>query len=362
MAADLDAALDDEFATTVRLDSGRHPILPRRAIALTLRLLGGLTTEEIARAFLVSEPTIAQRIVRAKRTLAKKRIPFEVPRGAERAARLSTVLEVIYLIFNEGYTATTGADWMRPALCEDALRLGRSWPAGPRKSNSMVWSADGNPAIAHSGRVGPRAIPSGSSIEPIASGSTTIRRGLAGWSGQRTWRISGSYVLAPDCACHAEPLPREPTGSHCNRSTLRLRLAPSPCGAEPAVRVAMALGPEAGLDLSMRCRVSLAQHYHLLPSVRGDLSPGSGFDEAVVSSSARILTRMPENGNCCRSGRASTANTAACSNRRTDATYYRPHGSDPAFDRLHAVLAIYEGFSHVTRSEPGSFSYLFARE
>src|SRR5216117_1061370 len=125
---DLDAALDDDVGDDLLrlVFTACHPVLSTEArVALTLRLLGGLTTEEIARAFLAPEPTVAQRIVRAKRTLAEQHVPFEVPRGAERAARLSSVLEVIYLIFNEGYAATAGEDWMRPALCEDALRLGR---------------------------------------------------------------------------------------------------------------------------------------------------------------------------------------------------------------------------------------------
>src|SRR5215813_2022460 len=127
-AAELEAGLDDDLGDDLLrlVFTACHPVLSREArIALTLRLLGGLTTDEIARAFLVPEPTVAQRIVRAKRTLAEKRVPFEVPRGAELAQRLSSVLEVIYLIFNEGYSATAGDDWMRPALCEDALRLGR---------------------------------------------------------------------------------------------------------------------------------------------------------------------------------------------------------------------------------------------
>src|SRR5438093_896045 len=126
--SDLDAALDDDIGDDLLrlVFTACHPVLSTEArVALTLRMLGGLTTDEIARAFLVSEPTIAQRIVRAKRTLAKERVPFEVPRRAERGGRLSSVLEVIYLIFNEGYTATAGDNWMRPALCEDALRLGR---------------------------------------------------------------------------------------------------------------------------------------------------------------------------------------------------------------------------------------------
>src|SRR5439155_12282383 len=125
---DFDAALDDDFGDDLLrlIFISCHPVLSTKArVALTLRLLGGLTTDEIARAFLVPEPTIAQRIVRAKRTLAEKRVPFEVPRPAELTGRLSSVLEVIYLIFNEGYSATIGEDWMRPALCEEALRLGR---------------------------------------------------------------------------------------------------------------------------------------------------------------------------------------------------------------------------------------------
>ncbi len=132
---ELVAAIDDDVGDDLLrlVFVACHPVLStdaRRILALTLRLLGGLTTEEIARAYLVPEPTIAQRIVRAKRTLAKERIPFEIPRGPERAARLSSVLEVIYLIFNEGYTATAGSDWMRPGLCEDALRLARGAPGG----------------------------------------------------------------------------------------------------------------------------------------------------------------------------------------------------------------------------------------
>src|SRR5687768_2064767 len=127
-ARDIDAALDDDVGDDLLrlIFTACHPVLSSEArVALTLRLLGGLTTDEIARAFLVPEPTIAQRIVRAKRTLANEGVPFEVPRGPDRDARLSSVLEVIYLIFNEGYSATAGDDWMRPALCEDALRLGR---------------------------------------------------------------------------------------------------------------------------------------------------------------------------------------------------------------------------------------------
>jgi len=135
--ADLDAAIDDDVGDDLLrlVFVACHPVLSTETrVALTLRLLGGLTTEEIARAFLVSEPTIAQRIVRAKRTLAEARVPFEMPRGTEFTARLSSVLQVIYLVFNEGYSATAGDDWLRPALCEDALRLGRSWPGSCRTS------------------------------------------------------------------------------------------------------------------------------------------------------------------------------------------------------------------------------------
>ena len=178
---DFDAALDDDVGDDLGDDLLRliftacHPVLSTEArVALTLRLLGGLTTEEIARAFLVPESTVAQRIVRAKRTLAEARVPFEVPRGAERAARLSSVLEVIYLIFNEGYSATAGDDWMRPALCEDALRLGRilaelvpNEAGGPRPRR-----ADGDSGVAHAGAGRPvgRADPA-PRPEPRALGS-----------------------------------------------------------------------------------------------------------------------------------------------------------------------------------------------
>ncbi len=155
-APDLDAALDDDIGDDLLrlVFTACHPVLSTEArVALTLRLLGGLTTDEIARAFLVPEPTIAQRIVRAKRTLAEAHVPFEVPRGAELAARLSSVLEVIYLVFNEGYSATAGDDWMRPALCEDALRLGRILaelaPRGAR--GPRPGRADGDPGVALAG-------------------------------------------------------------------------------------------------------------------------------------------------------------------------------------------------------------------
>ena len=165
---DLDAALDDDIGDDLLrlIFTSCHPVLSTEArVALTLRLLGGLTTEEIARAFLVPEPTVAQRIVRAKRTLTEARVPFEVPRGAALAARLSSVLEVIYLIFNEGYAATAGEDWMRPALCEEALRLGRilAGLAPRRAGGARACRADGNPGLAL-----PRAHRPGGRADPAA--------------------------------------------------------------------------------------------------------------------------------------------------------------------------------------------------
>ena len=194
-----------------------HPVLSTEArVALTLRLLGGLTTDEIARAFLVPEPTIAQRIVRAKRTLAEERVPFEVPRGAELAARLASVLEVIYLIFNEGYTATAGDDWMRPALCEDALRLGRMLaelaPDGARSARAR--GADGDSGVAAARAVGPTG-------EPILLldqnrarwDQLLIRRGLAALErAEALGGARGPYALqAAIAACHARARTAEET-------------------------------------------------------------------------------------------------------------------------------------------------------
>jgi RNA polymerase sigma-70 factor (ECF subfamily) len=292
-AADLDAALDDDVGDDLLrlVFTACHPVLPAEArIALTLRLLGGLTTEEIARAFLVSEPTIAQRIVRAKRTLAEKRIPFEVPRGAERAARLSSVLEVIYLIFNEGYTATTGADWMRPALCEDALRLGRIL-AELVPEESEVHGLVALMEIQTS-RSRARVGPSGEPIRLFDQNRSLwdrllIRRGLAALERARGLGGSrGPYVLeASIAACHARALtPPETDWARIAALYDELaRLAPSPVvELNRAVAVAMAIGPEAGLELidALAAESSL-EHYHLLPSVRGDLLARLGrFDEA----------------------------------------------------------------------------------
>jgi RNA polymerase sigma-70 factor (ECF subfamily) len=292
-APDLDAALDDDVGDDLLrlVFTACHPILSVEArVALTLRLLGGLTTEEIARAFLVSEPTIAQRIVRAKRTLAEKRVPFEVPRGDERVARLSSVLAVIYLIFNEGYSATAGDDWIRPALCEDALRLGRIL-AELVPTESEVHGLVALMEIQAS-RSRARV---GASGEPILLfdqdralwDQLLIRRGVAGLDradalgGER-----GPYAIqAAIAACHARA--RTPAETDWVRIAALyaelVRLTPSPViELNRAVAVGMALGPQAGLELvdALTTEASL-ERYHLLPSVRGDLLVKVGrFEEA----------------------------------------------------------------------------------
>ena len=252
-------------------------------MALTLRLLGGLTTEEIARAFLVPEPTVAQRIVRAKRTLAEARVPFEVPRGAELAARLSSVLEVIYLIFNEGYSATAGDDWMRPALCEDALRLGRILaelvPQEPEVHGLVALME------IQASRIRARVGPSGEPILLLDQNRARwdqllIRRGLAALGrAQRTAqsrRELGPYALqAAIAACHARA--RTPEETDWERIAALYdalaQTAPSPVvELNRAVAVAMALRAGGGLELvdALTSEPSL-KAYHLLPSVRGDL-------------------------------------------------------------------------------------------
>jgi RNA polymerase sigma factor (sigma-70 family) len=258
-----------------------HPILSTEArVALTLRLLGGLTTEEIARAFLVPEPTIAQRIVRAKRTLSEAHVPFEVPQGADRAARLSSVLEVIYLIFNEGYTATAGEDWMRPALCEDALRLGRI----------LAELAPNEPEVhglaalmeLQASRMRARVSSTG---EPILLfdqnrarwDQLLIHRGLA--SLERAEKLGGTFGLytlqAAIAACHARA--RTPAETNWERIVALYdalaQITPSPIvELNRAVAVAMAFGPQAGLEIvdALSDEPTL-KNYHLLPSVRGDL-------------------------------------------------------------------------------------------
>ncbi len=289
---DLDAAIDDIGDDLLRLMFvACHPVLSTEArVALTLRLLGGLTTAEIARAFLVSEPTVAQRIVRAKRTLAEARVPFEVPRGAELAARLSSVLEVIYLIFNEGYSATAGDDWTRPALCEDALRLSRIL-AGLMPKEPEVHGLVGLMEIQAS-RLRARTGPSGEPVLLLDQDRARwdpllIRRGLAAL--KRAHELGGAlgpYALqAAIAACHA----RARTASETDWARIAAlydalaQLAPSPIvELNRAVAVAMAFGPAAGLELvdGLRSEPSL-KVYHLLPSVRGDLLTKLGrFDEA----------------------------------------------------------------------------------
>jgi len=299
----LNAALDDDIGDDLLrlVFTACHPVLTTEArVALTLRLLGGLTTGEIARAFLAPEPTIAQRIVRAKKTLAKEKVPYEVPRGEELAPRLSSVLEVVYLIFNEGYSATTGDDWMRPALCDEALRLGRVLaelaPQEP-EVHGLVALMEIQASRARA-RVGP-------SGEPILLldqnralwDQLLIRRGLAALDRAESVRRGrssegpdprGPYVLqAAIAACHARA--REAADTDWNAIVAHydelLAVVPSPVvELNRAVAVSMAAGPQAGLDLVEALTSAPAlEQYHLLPSVRGDLLMKVGRrDEARV--------------------------------------------------------------------------------
>jgi len=302
---DLDAAIDDGIGDDLLrlVFIACHPVLSTEArVALTLRLLGGLTTDEIARAFLVPEATIAQRIVRAKRTLAEKRAPFEVPRGADLAARLSSVLEVIYLIFNEGYAATAGDDWMRPALCEDALRLGRIL-AGLVPTEPEVHGLVALMEIQAS-RSRARVGPSGEPIllldqDRARWDQLLIRRGLAALErAEQLGGVRGPYALqAAIAACHA----RARTGEETDWTRIAslydglVQVAPSPVvELNRAVAVSMASGPAAGLVLvdALGAEPALAG-YHLLPSVRGDLLAKLGrLDEARAEfERAASLTR-----------------------------------------------------------------------
>jgi len=271
-------------------------------VALTLRLLGGLTTEEIGRAFLVPEATVAQRIVRAKRTLGEARVPFEVPRGAELAARLSSVLGVLYLIFNEGYTATAGDDWMRPALCEDALRLGRVLaelaPQDPEVHGLVALMEI--QASRSRARIGPSGEPVLLLDQDRARWDhLLIRRGLAALErAQALGGAGGPYALqAAIAACHARA--RTPAETDWGRIVTLYdalaRVTPSPIvELNRAVAVAMASGPAAGLEAvdALTAEPSL-KSYHLLPSVRGDLLFKLGrFDEARAEfERAASLTR-----------------------------------------------------------------------
>lgn len=303
-AAELDAAIDNDLGDDVLrlIFMTCHPVLPTDArVALTLRLLGGLTTDEIARAYLTTEPAIAQRIVRAKRTLSEKKIPFEVPRGRDRADRLASVLEVIYLVFNEGYTATAGDDWTRPALCEDALRLARVL-AGLAPDEPEVLGLAALLEL-QSSRLRARIGPSGEPIllldqnralwDPLLirrglaaldRGLATLEPGLATFDpglatpdrARRATARPGPYLLqAAIAACHA----RARTAAETDWPQIAAlyaalaAAAPSPIvELNRAVAESMAAGPQAGLDIVDRLvhEPALAG-YHLLPSVRGDL-------------------------------------------------------------------------------------------
>ena len=302
---DIEAALDDDVGDDLLrlVFISCHPVLSSEArVALTLRLLGGLTTEEIARAFLVPEATVAQRIVRAKRTLSEARIPFEVPRGAELDARLSSVLAVIYLVFNEGYAATAGDDWLRPSLCEEALRLGRILAElAPREAevHSLVALME-----IQASRSRARVGPSGEPVLLLDQNRAhwdhlLIGRGLMALErAAKLGAVPGPYRLqAQIAACHARARTAEET------DWARIveiygdlaRIAPSPVvELNRAVAVAMASGPAAGLELvdALYSEPAL-ENYHLLPSVRGDLLKKLGrLEEARIEfERAAALTR-----------------------------------------------------------------------
>ena len=287
---DLDAALDDHVGDDLLrlMFTACHPVLSTEArVALTLRLLGGLSTPEIARAFLVPEATVAQRIVRAKRTLAEARVPFEVPRGAELAARLSSVRGVIYLVFNEGYSATAGEDWVRPALCEDALRLGRIL-AGLAPDEAEVHGLVALMEIQAS-RLRARVGAGGRPVLLLDQDRSRwdqllIHRGLAALArAEDLGGALGPYALqAAIAACHARARAANETDwpRIVALYDALAELSPSPVvELNRAVAVAMAFGPAAGLELvdQLAGDPSL-KAYHLLPSVRGDLLAKLGRD------------------------------------------------------------------------------------
>jgi RNA polymerase sigma factor (sigma-70 family) len=306
---DLDAAMDDDIGDDLLrlVFTACHPVLSTDArVALTLRLLGGLTTGEIARAFLVPEPTIAQRIVRAKRTLAEARVPFEVPRGADLADRLASVLQVIYLIFNEGYSATAGDDWLRPTLCEEALRLGRIL-AGLAPDEPEVHGLVALMEIQAS-RSRARVGPSGEPVLLLEQDrgrwdQLLIRRGLAALArAEELGGAEGPYALqAAIAACHARA--RTPAETDWKRIAslydALARLTPSPVvELNRAVALGMAFGPAAGLELvdTLASEPSL-RNYHLLPSVRGDLLAKLGRSDearAEFERAASLTRNVPE--------------------------------------------------------------------
>ncbi len=279
---DLDAALDDDIGDDLLrlIFTACHPVLNAEArVALTLRLIGGLTTEEIARAFLVAEPTVAQRIVRAKRTLADAHVPYEVPHGAARAGRLASVLEVIYLIFNEGYAATAGEDWVRPALCEEALRLGRilaELASAEPEVHGLVALME-----IQASRLKARIGPGGEPVLLLDQNRALwdqllIRRGLAALARAEVLGTQGPYLLqAAIAACHARARTADDTdwARIAGLYHSLTELMPSPVvELNRAVAVAMAYGPAQGLELVVALTEEpTLKNYHLLPSVRGDL-------------------------------------------------------------------------------------------
>lgn len=302
---DIDEALDDEVGDDLLrlVFTACHPVLPREGrVALTLRLLGGLTTEEIARAFLVPEATMAQRIVRAKRTLADAGVPFEVPRGPEVTDRLASVLEVVYLIFNEGYAATAGDDWTRPGLCEDAMRLGRIL-AGLVPQVPEVHGLVALMEIQAS-RLAARTDAAGEPVLLLEQNrgrwdQLLIQRGLAALArAERLGGADGVYTLqAAIAACHARAGSAETTDWRriAGLYETLARVTNSPVvELNRAVAVAMAFGPAAGLGLVETLTEEPAlRGYHLLPCVRGDLlAKLSRFDEAQAEFERAIgLTR-----------------------------------------------------------------------
>ncbi len=302
---DLVSALDDEVGDDLLrlVFISCHPVLSREAqVALTLRLLGGLSTGEIARAFLAPESTIAQRIVRAKRTLSEARVAFEVPRRSELAERLAAVLEVIYLIFNEGYSATSGDDWLRPGLCEDALRLGRIL------AECVPEQAEVHGLVAlmeiQASRSRARVGPAGEPILLLDQNRShwdqlLIRRGLTALERvERLGTLPGPYAIqAAIAACHARALTPEDTDwpRIASLYAALAHLTPSPIvELNRAVAVGMAYGPQAGLALVDELRLDPSlKNYHLLPSVRGDLlAKMERWDEARAEfEAAAALTR-----------------------------------------------------------------------
>jgi RNA polymerase sigma factor (sigma-70 family) len=300
---DPDAALDDALGDDLLklIFTACHPVLATEArLALTLKLIGGLTTEEVARAFLVSEPTMAQRLVRAKKTLSDARVPFEVPAGTELGQRLASVLEVVYLIFNEGYAATAGDDWVRPALCEEAMRLGRIL-AGLAPQEPEVHGLLALMELQAS-RLRARIGPDGEPVLLLDQNRARwdrllIRRGLGGL--ERAQRLAGSqpgpYLLqAALAACHARASTADETDWERIAALYAVlaRVTPSPIvELNRAVAVSMAQGPAAGLALVEALAEEPAlRRYHLLPSVRGDLLAKLGRNREAAEAFEQAVT------------------------------------------------------------------------